>query len=323
MAQTKPVGILKETFAEFSQDKVLRLSAALAYYAIFSIGPLLVLIIGVFGLVMGKQQIHDQVQHQIQTSMGARSAQMVDSMMAGNQKGGSLFATIIGGVALILGATGLFGQLQESLNAIWEVHTRPGRGLGSVVRSRLLSLGVVFGIGLLLLISMVASAVMMGMSQQLGQLISIPPWVLQVANYALGLLIVGTLFALIFKYLPDIKIPWRNAWVGGLFTAVLFTIGNYLLGLYLGRQATSSAYGAAGAVVVIMMYVYYSSIILLFGAEFTKVYSTRKGPGIMPARGAIRITEDERAHEGRPSQQRIEDATRRADEGDEGYRKAA
>ncbi len=317
--------ILKETFSEFSANRVMRLSAALAYYAIFSIGPLLVLIIGVAGLVLGQEGVREQVQGQIQAQMGQKAAGMVETMMSAQDSGGSLLATILGSVALVLGATGIFVQLQDALNTIWGVQPKPGRSIFRLLLARALSLGMVLLIALLLLLSMVMTGVVSAFSRQIGELISLPAWSIVAFNGLVSFAIISFLFALVFKFLPDVKIPWKAVWTGGIATALLFLVGNFVLGWYLGRQATTSAFGAAGAVVVLLMYVYYSSLIVFIGAEFTKVYALRTGKEIRPSDLAVSITDEQRAKEGSPTRQQVEDAVRRQDEhGDDTHlRKAA
>jgi membrane protein len=295
------LGILKDTFKEFNEDRVLRLSAAMAYYAIFSIGPLLVLVIGLAGMAFGEDNVRRAVGQQLQSLMGESSAKAVESMMSARKEADSLIATIVGGIALVFGATGVFGQLQDSLNTIWEVKAKPGAGIMGFLRQRFLSMSMVLGIGFLLLISMALSAFVNAMAEYIGYLISLPAWVAQVFNEILSFGVISVLFALIFKVLPDVKIRWRHVWVGAIGTALLFTAGKFLLGLYLGKQSTASAYGAGTAFVLILMYIYYSSLILFFGAEFTQVYAKRRGALVAPSKYAVPVTEEARAQEGMAS----------------------
>jgi membrane protein len=279
-------GLIRETFNGFSRDQVTTLAAALAYYAIFSIAPLLVIIVGVAGLVFGEQGTRQELTQQIQQAVGQRSAAVVQSMMTSQTRTGSLLATILGGVVLLLGASGVFSQLKTSLNVIFHVRPRPGRGVFGLVIDRLVSLLVVLAIGLLLLCSMLLSTVISAFSQSLNNLISLPGFVVRLLQLGVTLCLVVLLFALIFKMLPDVRIRWRNVWMGALMTAVLFLAGEYLLGWYLGRQAATSPYGAAGAVVLLLMWIYYSAIILLVGAEFTLAYAKHKGSTIEPTKYA-------------------------------------
>lgn len=297
--KTKSVwGMLKQTLTEFSEDKVLRHSAALAYYAVFSIGPLLVLLVGIAGLVLGQENVRAQVNDQLQGAFGQRSAAMVESMMEARQKGGSLLATIMGGIALLFGASGVVGQLQDSLNTIWEVKPKPGRGMMGFVRQRFLSIGMVLGIGFLLLVSMALTIALNALGGYLGQAIGMPEGIAHVLNFIFSLGVVTVLFALIFKVLPDVRMRWSSVWAGALGTALLFTAGKYVLSWYLGRESTTSAFGAASAFVIILMYVYYSSLILFFGAEFTQVYARSRGDALEPTRYAEPVGEQQRAQEG-------------------------
>ncbi len=292
--------ILKATFSEFSKDNVLRLSAALAYYAIFSIGPLLIIVVGVAGIALGNEAARSKIHQQLQSMLGQNSAQTLDSMMASHKHGSGLVATIVGTVILLFGAAGVFGQLQDSLNTIWGVKAKPGAGVWKFIRSRVLSLAMVLGIGFLLLASVALSTFLSAMTGSLASWLPLSGTLATVLNLVLSLGIVTVLFAVIFKYLPDVKVPFRKVWVGALGTALLFTAGEYLLTLYLGRQSTASAYGAAGSVVVILLWIYYTSVILFFGAEFTQVYARQTGARIVPDKYAVPVTEPERAQQGSP-----------------------
>ena len=290
--------IIKETFSEFGEDKVLRLSAALAYYAIFSIGPLLAIIIGLVGLAFGSEHVREQIHQQLQGMLGENSAKTIDSMIAARSRGTSLLTTILGAVALIVGASGVFGQLQDSLNTIWEVKAKPGAGIWVLVRDRFLSFSMVLGIGFLLLVSLALSTALGAVTKSMGQMLPMGEGLAHLLDWAVSFGVITLLFAMIFKFLPDVKVPWSKVWVGAAGTALLFTLGKYLLGLYLGRESTSSAYGAAGSVIVILMWVYYASVILFFGAEFTQVYAKFTGAKIRASEYAVRVTEEDRAQQG-------------------------
>lgn len=292
--------IIKGTVTEFGEDNVLRLSAALAYYAIFSIGPLLAIVVGVAGLAFGSDSVRHQIHDSLQGMLGENSAKTIDSMMAARSHSTSLLTTIIGIIALLFGAAGVFGQLQDSLNTIWEVKSKPGAGIWELLRKRFLSFSMVLGVGFLLLVSLALSAALAAFSGKLNQMIPMGDLVGHAVDFIVSFGVITALFAMIFKYLPDVKIPWRKVWIGAIVTALLFTLGKYLLGLYLGRQSTSSAYGAAGSVIVILMWVYYASVILFFGAEFTQVYARRTGATIVPSKHSVPVTEKERAEQGIP-----------------------
>ncbi|HZQ47229.1 MAG TPA: YihY/virulence factor BrkB family protein, partial [Verrucomicrobiae bacterium] len=269
--------VLKKTAEEFSKDRVLRLSAAMAYYAMFSIGPLLVVVVKLAGLIFGPEAVRKQIEQQLQGLMGQGATKMVDSMMAARQHGGGTIATIIGIIALVFGAAGVFGQLQESLNTIWEVKARPGGGLWALIRDRFLSLSMVLGIGFLLLISMALTTMLSAFSGSLGKILPMSDAIAHVLNFVVSFGVITVLFAMIFKFLPDVKVPWSKVWVGAIVTSFLFTVGKYLLGLYLGRESTASTYGAAGSVIVILLWIYYASLILFAGAEFTHAYAFETG----------------------------------------------
>lgn len=300
--------LLKSTVNEFLEDKVLRLSAALAYYSIFSLGPLLIVIIGIAGLAFGEDRVRQEVQAQLKDLLGPNAADVGRVLTSSQQKSTTVVATVVGTVALLIGASGVFGQLQDSLNTIWEVKPKPGQGIWGFIRSRFLSLAMVLGTGFLLLLSMVLTAFVTMFTGYLESVFSIPKAALFAGNLALSFVIITLLFAMIFKYLPDVKIKWRDVWIGALGTAFLFIVGKYLLGLYLGRQGTASGFGAASSIVVVLMYIYYSSLILFFGAEFTQVYARQTGSEIRPTEYAVPVTDDERAQQGMPRPERVEES---------------
>lgn len=278
--------IIKGTVKEFQQDNAMTLGAALAYYAIFSIAPLLVIAVGVAGLVLSQQGAQQQVAQQLQSTIGPRAAGVVQSMMASQTRSGSLTATIVGVVVLLIGASSMFSQIKASLNQIWNVRPKAGRGIWGLALDRLLSLLMVIGIGILLMASMLLTTFISAFYRMISQVIPLPGFAAQAINLLVSLVVVALLFALIFKVLPDVRIRWRNVWAGAFFTAVLFLAGEYLLSLYLGRRGTTSPYGAAGSVVLVLMWVYYSSLILFFGAEFTQVYARQTGSRIEPGKFA-------------------------------------
>lgn len=289
---------LKRSLKQFGEDKVLRLAASLAYYAMFSIGPLLVIAVGVAGLAMGKEQVRHEVQQQLQSMLGANSAKTLESMMTAQKHGTSLITTIVGIVALLFGAGGVFGQLQDALNTIWEVESKPGTGIWGLLRQRFLSLTMVLGTGFLLLVSMALTTFLSSGMGALGDKLPMSEGIAHALNFIVSFGVISLLFAMIFKYLPDVKVPFRVVWFGALLTAFLFTIGKYGLAFYLGRASTTSTYGAAGSVIVIMMWVYYASIILLFGVEFTHAYARVTGTEVVPNKYAVPITEEQRAQQG-------------------------
>ena len=275
--------LLKEAFQEWQRDKASLLAAALAYYTVFSITPLLVIAIAISGAVFGQDAAKGEILEQINGLVGQQGAQAIETALANADRPqlGSV-ASLISVVVLLIGASGVFAQLQEALNTVWNVKTKPNAGIWQFIRKRLLSFGMVLAIGFLLLVSLILSAMLSG----IGKLeISILPgftplW--QLLNFAISFGFISLLFALIYKYLPDVKIRWKDVAIGAIITALLFTIGKFLIGLYLGRGSLGSAYGAAGSLIVFLAWVFYSAQILLFGAEFTQVYARKYGRRIRP-----------------------------------------
>lgn len=278
------LSLLKEAFDEWNRDKSPRLAAALAYYTAFSLAPLLIVVIAIAGLAFGQDAVRGQLDNQIQGLVGAQAADAIQEMIAGaNHAQTGVLASIIGVVTLLLGAAGLFGQLQDALNTVWDVEPKPNQGILATLKARLLSFTMVVGIGFLLLVSLVISAVLSALNAWMSDVLPFSPALLQVFNLIISLAVITGLFALIFKVLPDIEIEWRDVLLGAFVTAVLFTIGKYLISLYLGQSSIASSYGAAGSFVVLLLWIYYSAQILLFGAEFTQVYARRRGAKALSA----------------------------------------
>ena len=291
--------LLKRSLSGWMDDKALRLSAALAYYSIFSIAPLLVITIGIAGLVLGEKAVSDQLYGELKGYMGARSAEAIQSMVQSASKPSQgVMATVLGFVMLIVGASGVFGELKDALNTIWGVKAMPGGGIMAFVRGKFLNFGMVLVIGFLLLVSLVMSTAIAGLNQRLETVLPLPAFVWAAAAFVISLGMVTTLFALIFKVLPDAQIRWRHVWFGALITALLFEIGKTGLSWYLGRESTTSAFGAAGSVVLLLLWVYYTSCILFFGAEFTQVYAGADDCVTEPAANARRVTAEERPVQG-------------------------
>jgi len=277
--------LFKKTYTDWSEDKVPRLGAALAYFSIFSIAPLLLIATGIAGLVFGPEAARGGIAGQIESTVGQPAADAIEALL--NQSGGvggSLTATIIGAILLFVGASSVFIELQDTLNTIWKVKPKPGRTIREMIRVRFLSFSMILGIGFLLLASMVVSAALSALSQFLTP-DALPggTYLWQGINQLVSLVILIGLFALLFKYLPDAKITWRDVGVGAVVTGVLFTLGKYLIGLYLGQSSTTSTFGAAGSLVAVLIWVYFSSQLVLFGAEFTRVYANQYGSHVEPA----------------------------------------
>ncbi|MBD2312120.1 YihY/virulence factor BrkB family protein [Desertifilum sp. FACHB-1129] len=277
--------LLKETFAQWQEDKIPLLAAALAYYTVFSLAPLLIIAIAIAGFVLGQDTVQTQLVEQLQDLIGREGAQAIRTMIDNAYEPTSnLIAAIIGAITLLFGATTVFAQLKEALNIIWKVTPQPGRPVRGFVKARLLSFTLVLGLGFLLLVSLLASAILAGISRWLEGLLTTPPWVWQLIDLGLSFSVITLLFALIYKLLPDAKIAWTDVGVGAAITSVLFTIGKFLIGLYLGNSGIASAYGAAGSFVVILIWIFYSAQLLLTGAEFTQVWANRYGSRIRPRR---------------------------------------
>ncbi|NLD70323.1 MAG: YihY/virulence factor BrkB family protein [Limnobacter sp.] len=271
--------LLRETVAAWVDDYAPSMGAALAYYTIFSIAPVLLIVISVAGLVFGEDAARGEIFEQLRGLMGERGAGAVQEMLRSvNRPGEGLTAAVVGGVALLVGATTVFGELQASLDRIWQVRAdqRPG-GLWQLLRKRLLSFGLILGIGFLLIVSLVASAALAALSTWWSPYFGDWLKIAQLLNAVLSFTMIAVVFALIYKLMPSVRVAWRDVLIGAVVTALLFTIGKYLIGLYIGRSAVASAYGAAGSLVVLLLWVYYSAQIFLFGAEFTWVYAHRHG----------------------------------------------
>src|ERR1041385_8762732 len=235
-----------------------------------------------------------QVEQALRGMIGQQSTGVIDSMMtASGHHSRSIVATVLGTAALLLGAGGLFGQLQSALDTIWQVKPKPGRGIKGMLRDRFLSVAMVFGICFLLLISMILSTVLAASSGAIGRALSLPVWIGHAVDLLFSVGMLTVLFAAMFKFLPDVKIPWRNVWSGAALTAVLFSIGKWGLAMYLGRASTSSAYGAAGSFVIILMWIYYASVIVFLGAELTQVVTRSSGVEVEPTENAIPISTQE------------------------------
>lgn len=282
------------------QDNALRLAAALAYYTMFSLAPLLVVTISVCGLVFGEEAVRGELSQQIESVVGKPAAEAIQSMVqSASNHGASIMGTIIGLAILLFGAAGVFGQLKDALNTIWEVRPKPGLGVAGFIRKQLLSFTMVLGAGFLLLVSLVLSTAVTAFSDYISYFVpGIPPATWQLINFLLFFVISTFLFAMMFKFLPDACIQWKDVWIGAAVTALLFNVGKHLLGLYLARESLASGYGAAGAVIVILLWIYYASVILFVGAEFTQVYARATGSQIRPDEHAEAIPTEKRLQEG-------------------------
>lgn len=285
-------GLLKESFEEWKDDGSLELGAALAYYTIFSLAPMLLIAISVAGLIFGREAAQGELVGQLRGLIGQQGAEFIQTMVANAGKQGSgLLGTILGIATILFGATGVFVQLQTSLNQIWDVEAKPAKGIWGFLRTRVLSFGMVLGIGFLLLVSLVVSAGIAALDTYATGIFPGAEVVIGIVGTVVGLGLITLLFAMIFRYLPDVKIAWKDVWVGAAITSLLFLIGKVLIGLYLGNSSVASTYGAAGSLVILLLWIYYSAQILFFGAEITQVYATRYGSGIVPDENAVAVDE--------------------------------
>jgi membrane protein len=284
--------LIKESFQEWQKDGALDLGAALAFYTVFSLAPLLLVALAVAGLLWDRGQIQGQLIAEIQGLMGPQGAQAVQTMLANAGRHGSgVLASILGVVTILFGATGVFVQLQNALNRVWNVEARPGLGIWSFVKTRLISFGMVLGIGFLLLVSLIVSTAVSAVGKWATGLLPGSEALMQGLTFVVSFAFVTLLFALMYKFLPDVEIGWRDVWIGSVVTALLFTLGKFLIGLYLGKSSVASTYGAAGSLVILLLWIYYSSQILFLGAEFTQVYATRYGSQIKPSKHAVPVVE--------------------------------
>jgi len=282
-----------ETVPAFTERKIPQIGAALAFYTIFAIAPLFLIALAIAGLCFGNEAARHELFGQISGLLGPKAAEALQATVAAaNQPKASTIATIIGFVTLFLGATTVFMQLQDGLNTVWNVRRLPGRGLRHFVMDRLLSFAMMAAIAFLLLVSLVLSAALAALGKYMQGFVA-NEIILQTVNFVVSLVVVTVLFAAMFKILPDVKIRWHDVWIGALCTGLLFDLGKFLLGFYLGRGSIGSAYGAAGSFVIVLMWVYYSAQILLFGAKYTELYANKFGSHFQPKIGAEEIKCDE------------------------------
>ena len=281
--------LLRDTFSAFSADKVPKISAALSYFTIFSIAPMLVVVIGLCSIFYGREAIEGEIFGMIKNYVGADTAtQIQGALIKTTLNYNNIWATILGGLTLLLGATGIFGEIQDSINFIWGLKTKPKRGWVKMIINRVLSFSMILVLGFVLMVSLMLNALLGMFLDRLNN--NIPNSLLQAMYYIDHLIMFATimiLFACIFKVLPDAKIKWRDVFAGAFVTSLLFIGGKFLIGLYLKNNITITAYGAAGSVIVLMVWVYFSAMILYFGAEFTQVYAKYRGRRIEPNKYAV------------------------------------
>ncbi len=322
MEQQKSIWrLLKYTVNQWIEDQPFQLSAALSYYTLFSLAPLLIIVIAVAGFVFGREAAEHQIVGTIQEMIGQQSAQAVQGMIqnASSQPKTGVISAMVGVLALILGAGGVVGQLQASLNMIWGVTPKPGQGLWGFLRQRFISFAMVLAIGFLLLVSLVISAIVSSLTQLMGAYFGGVEMIAHLLDMSISFILITALFAMIYKVLPDIRIQWRDVWIGAALTSILFTLGKLLIGLYLGYSGISSTYGAAGSLITVLLWVYYSSLIFFLGAESTQVYASQYGSGAAPTEYAEPIGSTQKQRRDTLPPERRSEALMRRTRKDRGY----
>jgi membrane protein len=276
-------GLLSETYQAWRRDNATTLGAALAFYTTFSMAPLLIIVIAIFGVILGKATVQVEILRRAQELVGTQGAGAVKMMIQAAYRPGTGFAaTIIGVVVILIGSTSALVMLKHALNLMWGAHPDPHAPIWNIIKERLLSFVMILVIGLLLALSLLLSLVLSFLTGFFQNLLPVPPFFIEVCDFALSLLLITLLFAVVYKVLPDVDIAWADVWVGAAITAILFTLGKFLFGMYLARSSIRSAYGAASSLAVILMWVYYSAQVFLIGAELTQVYANRFGSRVKP-----------------------------------------
>ncbi len=316
---TDVFALLAQTFNEFMDDRAMKMSASLAYYTIFSIAPLLLIVIWLVGFFYGEvldgeqdaqTEIFEEFAHLFGAETAAQIKQIIQNISVSNKSG---LGIAIGIGTLIVGSTTIFIDIQESLNRIWRVRPKPKKGWLKMLLNRVISFSMVLGLGFLLIVSLIANGIIVALSSQITQYFpEISVVVVEWVNIGLTFFVITCLFMFIFRFLPDARMRFKDVVGGAIFTAALFMLGRYLIALYMQYSAPASAYGAAGSIIVLLLWIYYSAAILYFGAEFTKVYAQRYGNGILPTSYAVKIIQTEAEVEGR---RETEDGSPRTEDG--------
>ncbi|MCR5862848.1 YihY/virulence factor BrkB family protein [Flavobacterium sp. J372] len=291
----RSVNILKDTVTGFMEDKGLKLSASLSYYTVFSMAPLLLLLISLAGAFFGREAIEGKVFDEINGLIGDKAAAQVQEIITNLELSGkTTMSLVIGAITLVIGATTVFGEIQDSINMIWRVKAKPKRGWVKLLKDRLLSGSIIVGLGFLLVVSLLVNGAVLALSDILHRYFpDMTIIILSIINVAISFIVITILFGVIFKVLPDAKIAWKDVRAGAFFTAILFMLGRYLIGLYIETTAAGSPYGAAGSIIIILLWVYYTAAILYIGAEFTRVYADYTGVLIEPAEYAVYVEQKE------------------------------
>jgi membrane protein len=287
--------VVRQAFTEFIADHGLKFSASLSYYTVFSLGPVLLIIISLAGIFFGKDAVEGKIYAQLNGLVGSDAALQIQDIISNIEE--SQFTrsgAIIGVAILFVGATGVFTEMQDSINYIWSIKPKPKKGLLKIIFDRIISFSLIVSFGFILMVSLAVHALVDLLHERLNMFFdSATVIIFQAVNYGILLVVITTLFAIIFKILPDAKVRWKDAYVGAAFTAVLFVGGKFLIGFYLGNSSIGVTYGAAASLVIILLWVYYTSIILYFGAEFTRIYTMNFGGGIVPDKTAVFIIKQE------------------------------
>lgn len=302
--------VLMATFNGFMDDRGLKLSAALAYYTVFALAPLLMLVISLISIFLGQDAIENNIYPQIKSYVGSSAALQIQEMIKSVSLSGKTgVAVVTSVVTLIIGATSVFMEIQDSLNLIWRVKAKPKKGWLKMITNRLISFSMVISLGFLLIVSLIVSALISALSNKITHYFpEVTVQLFNLVNLGITFLVIAVLFGIIFKFLPDVKIGWRDVRTGAFFTSLLFMLGKYLIGIYIQTTGTGSTYGAAGSIIVILVWIYYTAAILYFGAEFTQVYADNYGHKIEPAEYAVHIEQKEVEQDVKvlPSQHRLE-----------------
>ncbi|MGI4727749.1 MAG: YihY/virulence factor BrkB family protein [Janthinobacterium lividum] len=287
--------VLLATFNGFMDDRGLKLSAALAYYTVFALAPLLMLVISLIGAFLGQDAIQNNIYPQIKSYVGSSAALQIQEMIKSVSLSGKTGLAIFTSVAtLLIGATSIFLEIQDSINMIWRVKAKPKKGWVKMLTNRLISFSMIISLGFLLLVSLIISALVSALSNRITHYFpEVTIQIFNLINIGITFIVIAVLFGIIFKFLPDVKIAWRDVRTGAFFTSLLFMLGKYLIGIYIQTTGTGSTYGAAGSLIVILVWIYYTSAILYFGAEFTQVYAENYGHKIEPADYAVHIEQKE------------------------------
>ena len=291
----KWISFAKELFTEYGKDNAFSLGAALAYYTVFSIAPILFILLTVTSLFFGEEAAQGTIDDEMATLLGEEAADQLQEIIANvHATGDSIWATIIGIATLLFGATGVFNELKNSLNRIWELKEKPRSSVWNFIQTRLLSFSVLIGMAFVLLVSLALNAVVLGMGEKLAEwLPGLGELTIQLISFGLSFLATVVVFALLYRFLPDARVAWRDLLVGALFASVLFTIGKVLIGFYIGNTSVTDTFGAAGALAALLIWAYYNAQILFLGAEFTFVWAKHHGRHVLPDEDAVRIRKEE------------------------------